>query len=218
MKTDFIYNIVMPANQIEGKKYPVIYVLHGRGGNETDMVALLEECRDEFIVIGIRGTLLLGNGFEYFSIKGFGNPDVESLDQAMKRLTDFINECKDSYPIDEKQQFLLGFSQGAILSMSLALTMGEEKIKGIVAMSGYIPQHIKQTYTMQPINELKVFIHHGEFDPIFPVSIGEENYQYFLGKAKDLEYKVHPIGHQIAKEEKKDIILWLKKRISSIQE
>ena len=42
----------------------------------------------------------------------------------------------------------MGFSQGAILSMTLGLKLGN-RIKGIIALSGYIPAFVKEEYDIQ---------------------------------------------------------------------
>lgn len=213
MNKDLFYEVSMPTKLEEGKKYPVIYALHGRGSNEKDIMSLVTELKEEFIIVGIRGTLILNSGFEYFTIKSFGNPNIDSFDAAMVILEQFIDHFREQYPINLSQQFLLGFSQGSILSMSLALQMGN-KIKGIVAMSGYIPNHLKETYQLKSVEELSIFIAHGEFDPIFPLSIGEENYEFFKNRTKQLNLNTYPIAHQISVDEKADILSWLKQQIN----
>ena len=76
---------------------------------------------------------------------------------------------------------MLGFSQGAILSMTLALTMGDQ-LKGIVALNGYVPEFVKTDYRLRSIEGRIVFISHGEFDSVFPVRIGHETAAYFKDK------------------------------------
>lgn len=92
--------------------------------------------------------------------------------------------------------------------MTLALKMGN-KIKGIVALSGYIPKHVKENYLMQPVHEIAIFIAHGESDQLFPLHIGKENYEFFKVRNDLLSFNSYPIDHQISLEEKNDIIVWL---------
>lgn len=189
MKSDLIYSVSMPSELVEGRKYPVIFALHGRGGNETDIASLLQALKEDFILIGIRGPLTLNAGNEYFTIKSIGNPDEQSFGLAMEHLKYFINEISASYPIDSTRQFLFGFSQGAILSMTLALTMGNQ-IRGFAALNGYIPNLFKENYEQKSVKDTAAFIAHGERDPIFPIRIGQENYDYFKERTVDLTYKV----------------------------
>ena len=208
MNTNLIYNISLPSNLEEGKKYPVIYAMHGMGSNEKDIMSVIEELKEDFIIIGIRGPLSMNSGFAYFTIKSFGNPDIDSFNAALEKIEAFIDNFPNKYPIDTSSQFLLGFSQGAILSMTLALEMGN-KIKGIVALSGYIPKHVKETYSIKPVYEISIFIGHGEFDQVFPLEIGNQNYKFFKARNKLLSFNSYPVDHQISLEEKNDVIAWL---------
>ena len=69
--------------------------------------------------------------------------------------------------------YVLGFSQGAVLAQSLALTMGNA-IRGVVALSGYVPDFVKMEYSEQPVDHLNVFISHGEYDYIIPPQWGRK--------------------------------------------
>lgn len=209
MNSNLYYDISLPTNMEEGKKYPVLYAMHGRGSNETDIMSLFKDLKDRMILIGIRGMLDLNGGYEYFTIKGFGNPNTDSFDHAITALTQLIDTIPSKYPVDTSRQFLTGFSQGAILSMSLALTLGNQ-IKGIAALSGYIPKHVKDNYTLKPVDELSIFIAHGKADPIFPLNIGEENYQFFKKRTEQVQFHTYPIEHRISREEQSDVIEWIK--------
>ncbi|MDT8719247.1 esterase [Clostridium sp. 19966] len=211
MKTNLSYSINLPASLEEGKRYPVIYAMHGMGSNEKDILSTLGEIKEEFIIIGIRGNITMGDGYAYFTIKGFGNPNIDSFDEAIDNIEGVISESIEKYPIDSSKRFLLGFSQGAILSMSLALKMGN-KLKGIVALSGYIPKHVKEDYEIKDVSELSVFIGHGKFDEVFPLKVGEENYKYFKERNKAGTFNSYPVGHQISLKEKDDFIDWLRNR------
>jgi len=208
MISPFIFTVHLPSNLEKGKKYPVIYAMHGMGSDEKDIINLIEELQNDFVLIGIRGTLATDNGFAYFNIKSFGNPDLDSFDSAVINLKKFIDNAPKDYPIDTSNQYLLGFSQGAILSMTLALTMGD-KLKGIIALSGYIPWHVKANYSIESVEKLLVFISHGEFDPLFPVSIGQDNYDFFKARGGKTTYKQYPAAHEVSFDMKVDFIKWI---------
>lgn len=212
MDSYFTSTISFPPDITQEKKYPVIFVMHGRGSNEKDIMNMLEALKNDAILVGIRGTLHLYQGFEYFTIKSFGNPDVDSFNIAISNLEHFIEDFKNYESVDSSKQFLFGFSQGAILSMTLALTMGS-KIKGIAALSGYIPRHVKENKQLKSVENSSILIGHGETDRIFPISIGYDNFEFFKDRTKYLDYKSYPIGHEISQQEKEDVITWFKQQI-----
>jgi len=208
MKPAYQYDIHMPSNLDPNKKYPTIFTLHGKGSNEKNMYELVAPLADDFIIVGIRGNLALGAGYQYYELKSLGNPIRELFDQAVQQLEDFIQYATEKYPIDLNKRYLLGFSQGAILSMTLALTMGRQ-LKGIVALNGYVPDFVKTEYTLRSVKDVSVFISHGEFDTVFPIRIGHETSAYFKNETPFLTFKTYPTDHGVSLENQRDFVEWL---------
>jgi phospholipase/carboxylesterase len=211
MTVAYEYDIHLPPNAEAGKKYPVIFTLHGKGSNERNMFGLVAPLSNDFIIVGIRGNLTLGAGYQYYELKSLGNPIRELFDQAVKQLEDFIEYATGKYPIDAGRRYLLGFSQGAILSMTLALTMGD-RLKGIVALNGYVPEFVKTEYELRDVGKVGVWVSHGLYDTVFPVRIGEETAAYFGPLTSQLTFKTYPTDHGVSEDNQRDIIEWLKER------
>lgn len=209
MKNSFAYSIHLPSLLEPDKMYPAIFALHGIGYNERDILSLVTDLKEECILIGIRGHLVYNEGYAYYTLKEYGKPDRDKFDQSIGMLKDFIEFASEKFPIDPDKKYLLGFSQGAILSMSLALILGNA-IKGIVAMNGYIPAFVKDEFETKPIDGLSVFLSDGELDTIFPPHIGKENYDYLKKHAKSVQYKTYPSGHEISPENQRDAVVWLR--------
>ncbi len=106
------YDVHLPANLEQDKKYPVIFTLHGKGSNERNMYGLVAPLAEDFIIIGIRGNLPLGTGYQYYDLKSLGNPIREMFDQSVKDLESFVHYATEKYPVDPDRRYLLGFSQG----------------------------------------------------------------------------------------------------------
>lgn len=214
MPATFHYDIHLPANLEQGKQYPVLFTLHGKGTNEGNMLGLVAPLAEQFIIIGIRGHLPLGAGYQYYNLKSLGNPIREQFDDAVARLQAFIAYATAQYPIDPAQRYVLGFSQGAILAMTLALTMGEQ-LKGIVALNGYIPEFVKTEYTLVSLAKVSLFLSHGEYDSIFPVQIGHETASYLQAQSpSSLTFKTYPTDHGVSAENQQDFVDWLTTTIS----
>ena len=107
--------------------------------------------------------------------------------------------------------YLMGFSQGGIMSYSVALT-APEKVKGIAVMSGRLLPEIKTLISDEKrLEKLKIFISHGKQDAVL-------NYQYAVDasdflKTKNLNPNFHSYeeGHTVNKQMFDDVNLWLKK-------
>ncbi|QHT59028.1 esterase [Paenibacillus lycopersici] len=208
MTAAFRYDVHLPGGLEEGKRYPVIFTLHGKGSNERNMFGLVSPLAKDFIIIGIRGSRILGSGYQYYDLKSLGNPIREQFDQAMRELTEFIAYATAKYPLDPQRRYLLGFSQGAILAMSLAMTMGD-RLKGIVALNGYVPAFVKTEYPLRSVAQTSIFISHGEFDSIFPIGTGRENAAYFRTLTPNMTFNIYPTGHGVSPENQQDYAAWL---------
>ena len=105
--------------------------------------------------------------------------------------------------------YVLGFSQGAVLAQSLALTMGNV-IRGVVALSGYVPDFVKMDYAKQPVDHLNAFISHGEYDYIIPPQWGRESKEYFESLGANVTFKSYNDGHGVTPENHQDLVAFLR--------
>lgn len=208
MEAPYEYELHLPEDYDETKRYPVIFTLHGKGSNERNMFSLTEPLAGRFIIIGIRGDLPLGAGFQYYELKSLGNPIRELFDEAVRKLEAFIDYASGKYAIDPSRRYVLGFSQGAILAMTLALTLGD-RLKGIVALNGYVPAFVKTDYRLRSVEQVSVFISHGEFDRVFPVQIGQETAAFFNTLNDRTVFRTYPSGHEVIESNRQDLLHWL---------
>ena len=172
MESPLVYELRKPKHIDPNQIYPALFLMHGIGSNEKNMLHLVSGLEDKCYIFSIRGPISHPSGFAFFTIEGYGKPHLDVFDVAIQRLTGFLDYAARQYPIDQKQLYLLGFSQGAILSMSLGLVLGS-RIKGIVALSGYIPKFLREQEDTD-VSGLEAFISHGELDQVLPYEWGLE--------------------------------------------
>ncbi|MDR6723085.1 phospholipase/carboxylesterase [Paenibacillus amylolyticus] len=199
MQSAYIHEVRLPAHYNADQQYPVIFALHGMGSDEQDMLRLMEPLQSDFIIVAVRGPIAQGSGYAFFQIQSIGNPIRELYDASVQGLQQFIVELSSKYAIDPSRRYVAGFSQGAIMAMTLALVMGDA-IKGIVAMSGYLPHFVKNEYTLQPNPALSAFVSHGDQDHLFPLQLGEDNANFFRQYTEHVTYVPYHGGHHVTPE------------------
>ena len=214
MNSPMVYELHRPNQVDPAKTYPALFVMHGIGGNEQVMLSLVNGLEEQFYIFSIRGHLQQGSGFAYFTIEGIGKPNQEVFNQAAEKLTSLIDYATEHYPIDVNQIYLMGFSQGAIMSMTLGLKLGN-RIKGIIALSGYIPGFVKEEYNVKPINHLAIFISHGEKDQVIPYEWGIANHEYFKQLGAKVTFKTYAEGHTVSIQNYRDFRNWLQKSLEN---
>jgi len=212
-KTKLHYLIREP--KIKTANPPLVILLHGVGGNEQNLFSFAPELPDNFVVVSARGPLTFGpNSFAWFQVDfSTGKPQInaEQAEKSRLLLIDFITDLKSEINFNPDEVYLMGFSQGGIMSYSVALT-APEKVKGIAVMSGRLLPEIKPFIADEKrLENLKIFISHGKQDAVL-------NYQYALDasdflKTKNLNPNFHSYeeGHTVNKQMFDDVNLWLKK-------
>ncbi|MFC4558319.1 alpha/beta hydrolase [Virgibacillus kekensis] len=208
MNSPMEYVLRKPAEEESQKTYPVIFAMHGMGSNEQDMLSLLSGLEDHFYIFSIRGPLQQPPGFAFFTIEGFGKPHRDTFDTVIGKLTDFIDYAVDEYPIDRSRVYLLGFSQGAILAKSIGLKLGE-KIRGIAALSGYIPEFVKDENSSASVKQTSLFISHGQMDPVLPFEWGLASNKYFSNLGAQVTFKEYQVAHGVSEQNYHDVREWL---------
>ncbi|WP_338471141.1 esterase [Niallia sp. XMNu-256] len=212
MESPLFYELRKPIKIDPQKTYPALFLMHGMGSNEQNMFPLVQGLEEQMFIFSIRGPISQGSGFAFFTIEEYGKPHRDVFRQSLSQLTQFIDDATEQYPIDKSQLFCLGFSQGSILSMSLALTLGD-KIKGIVALSGYIPKILSEDYKIQPVDHLSVFISHGEMDGVLPYQWGVDAQNYLKELNAKVSFHSYPEGHTVSLQNRQDLLKWIQEQI-----
>lgn len=108
---------------------------------------------------------------------------------------------------------LLGFSQGTILSMATALTY-PEKIKYVVALSGYINEDlIPVELNPEELKKLDFYCSHGSADQVIPVEWARKTPHYLESLGVKFVYSEFPVGHGVAPQNFFDFKKWLEDRL-----
>ena len=219
MKLSLEYLIREP--EIKTNKNPLLLLLHGYGSNEQDLFSFSSELPDEYYVISARAPYDLQYGsYAWYAINFDGNQNKFSDHiQAVKSrdvISSFIDELIHNYPINAQQITLLGFSQGTILSYSVALSY-PEKVQRVVALSGYLNEEITAVdYKSNDFSNLKMFVSHGTVDQVIPLSWAKKAPGILDSLQIPNVYKEYPVGHGVAPQNFADLKNWLEKTKSSI--
>ena len=192
-------------------RYPTILALHGRGSNEQDLIGLAPHLPQGLLWISPRAPLLLGPGsYEWYRVRVIGMPDPAQVLAALETIDHFVDEILATYPVDPQKLYLLGFSQGSLLSMCYTLTH-PSRVAGVVAQSGYIPQGVDLQIDEAALKGKPFVLTHGEHDTMIPVEWARLSRDRLQGLGVDLEYHEFPMGHNVSMESLEAIYNWLER-------
>lgn len=210
ISTSLNYLVKHPA--IQNKKTPLIILLHGVGSNEADLFSFASQLPEKYLIVSARAPYVLAqDSYAWYQVDfSTGKPEYNARQQEASRLLilKFIEELKNKHEFDHQQIYLLGFSQGAIMSYAVGLT-NPDKIKGIGIMSGRLLEETKPLVIKEKVKALKVFMSHGTQDPVLGIQYAREAKQYLSNLGLKPEYKEYPAAHTINQTMLNDLINWL---------
>lgn len=196
----------------------LLILLHGYGSNEEDLFSFANELPDELLIVSARAPQNLGFGsYSWYTIN-FNNTqgkfsDIPEAIAAREKISTFINEIQNEYNISPKNTFLLGFSQGTILSYAVALNY-PEKVQKIIALSGYInPDLLPENVETKDYSKLDIFSSHGSVDQVIPAEWAQQAPKFLNSLKVKNCYKEYPVGHGVAPQNFFDLKKWIEDRL-----
>lgn len=134
------------------------------------------------------------SGYQWFSLRDDSTPALMSgVESAAKIAEGYIREKSKEANVDASQTVLLGFSQGAMLSMHLALTR-PRLCSVVTAYSGKLIDIPREKVDTPP----PIMLAHGDEDIVIPVEAMIEAHRQLkdLGVKVD-GYRMADLGHGI---------------------
>ncbi len=199
---------------VEADTPPLLLLLHGVGSNENDLFGLAPYLDKRFLIISVRAPNTLGPGS--YAPRG---PviDPAQAEASREALIDFIGEAITAYGVNPNQVYMIGFSQGAIMSASVALTR-PDLVAGVALMSGRILPEIQSLMAApEKLEGLPILVVHGVADTVLPINHGRASRQLLASLPVELTYHEYPIGHEVSQESLADVSSWLSAQLDKAQ-
>ncbi|MEN8138989.1 MAG: phospholipase [Bacteroidota bacterium] len=206
------YNIKESADGIENSK--VIYMIHGFGADKNDLFSFANYLPGSFTVIALQAPYSLPfGGKAWYNIELENGNHISDSGQAkssVKEIEKFITDSREHFNFHD-DVFVLGFSQGAILSYSMILN-NPERYKYALSLSGFIFEEIMPESYEKDYSHLDFYAAHGTMDGIIPIEKGRSAKKLLSELNLKHIYHEFPAAHSIAQKEFEEIIEWLRER------
>lgn len=196
---------------------PAVFVLHGRGANEQDLLPIAKELPDDHHIVSLRAPDRLQGGYTWYELDlsagGLhqSQPDAADFDRSRTLVVDSVKAAVDAYELDPDRLGLLGFSQGAITSLSLLLD-DPSRYRWVVALHGYLPASHRD---LDPdgIEDKPVFIAAGSADQIIPAARSEAAADRVTDLGAAVSYNVYDAPHGVSPGELSDLVTFVEQQI-----
>jgi phospholipase/carboxylesterase len=197
--------------------------LHGLGADGSDFVPITDELRLD-AVGPVRFVfphapvmpVTINNGYRmraWYDI--LGTELVRREDEAGLRnslaLVEALIAREKQRGIAANRIVIGGFSQGCAMALLTGLRH-QERLAGIVGLSGYLPLAATTAQERSASNALTpMFMGHGTHDNVVPVERGRESCELLRGLGYDVQWHTYPMAHSVVMEEIQDLNKWLLK-------
>jgi phospholipase/carboxylesterase len=207
-----IHVVREPADNT-GDPAPLLILLHGVGSNEHDLIGLAPALDPRFFIVSARAPITLGDGaYGWYHVQFSPTGHViqpEEAEHSRRLVLQFVDELIRSYNVDRSRVFLMGFSQGCIMSLAAALT-APPKFAGVVGMSGRMLPDLESRFApADQLSGLPVMIVHGTFDSVLSIEFGRAIRDALKKLPVFLTYREYEMGHHVSEQSFADVTAWL---------
>lgn len=198
----------------QGQAQGLLLLLHGVGGNEASLAGLAALVPAAISVALVRSPLPMGaSGFAAFAVNFTADGpviDAAAAEASRLKLVRFVEEIQQRTGLPADRTLIAGFSQGGIMSASLALT-SPESVAGFGIISGRILSEITPLIAAPArLAHLQALILHGEHDNTLPLAWAERSAELLQSLGLAFQARHYPARHEISEAMAADFVAWVK--------
>ena len=186
--TDFIHRFV-PAGRPDAAP---LLLLHGTGGDETDLLPLGQMIAPGAALLSPRGKVLENGMPRFFRRLAEGVFDHADVVRRAGELADFVVEARGRHGLG--RPVAVGFSNGANIAAAMMM-LRPEVLSGAVLMRAMVPL---PEPPRADLSGRDVLILSGAMDPIVPEADAAELAARLRAAGADVRHELLPAGHGLS--------------------
>ncbi|TVT88906.1 alpha/beta hydrolase [Pseudomonas sp. RGB] len=208
----------LEQTQSDARNQPLVIFLHGFGSNEEDLFGIKDALPSTWTYLSARAPMPVDpQGYRWFTkTPGDGdyNGETADLQRSAALIEDFVGKATAKYHTQSDRVFLVGFSQGAIMSYEVGLRK-PALVRGIAALSGSVLPVLKaELKPSESLGKLAIFIGHGTLDQALPYASATQANEVLVGLGLTPEFHGYPgMPHTVSETEVQDLQAWLEKSL-----
>ena len=184
-----------------------VLMLHGTGGDESDLLPIATFLFPEHPKLGIRGRVKQNGSNRYFIRREDGTFDLDNLNQETDWLLTAIQQETKRYRLDADQLIVLGFSNGANIA-AYAWLNRSTPFKTAVLLH---PMMITPPVQSVDLTDFRAFATYGDVDSIVPEANFDQLMQQLTDAHATIESFKNHQSHRLTQTELMAAQTWIKK-------
>jgi phospholipase/carboxylesterase len=188
---------------------PLVVLLHGRGSDEREILALADALPRHVAYAAVRAPIAEGDGYAWFANRGIGRPVPESLRETMDWFTDWLDASAADRPVA-----LVGFSGGAAFAGGLVLDDPSRYVAAAI-LYGTLPFDAGVPVTPGRLAGVPTLVAQGEQDAVIPRDLLDRTWAYVNGPSGAPAWALRdPGGHAVSASILAQLGGWLSERFA----
>jgi phospholipase/carboxylesterase len=192
------YLRVEPTDR-DASELPLIVAIHGRGADARDLAGLAGELhpgRYRWVLPQGPRPVNLGMGSIGWAWYELGDQQETTVRSSREQLDRFLGELLPTLGITRDRTLLMGFSQGAVMTLHAGL-VSPEPYAGLAAMSGYLPAADDLLPLLPQRTDRRIVMVHGTQDQVLGIHLAHQARDLLTSAGLHVEYHEFPMDHQI---------------------
>jgi phospholipase/carboxylesterase len=177
-----------PGNRREAP----LLLLHGTGGDETDLLPLGQAMAPDAALLSVRGNVREHGMPRFFRRLAEGVFDQDDVRRRAGELADFVEAARRRYGI--AAPVALGYSNGANIAAAVLL-LRPQVLAGAILLRAMVPL---SEPPQADLSGKPVLIVSGQHDPIVPASDASQLAALLTDAGAVVQHSVLPAGHQLS--------------------
>jgi phospholipase/carboxylesterase len=203
-------------------------ILHGLGADGNDFVPVARELNlaavgpMRFVFphapsrpVTINGGYVMPAWYDILGLDSHAQREDEAGLRASQALVEGLIAREKARGVAAQRIVLAGFSQGCAMTLMTGLRH-DERLAGLVGLSGYLPLAAKTEAERHPINrDTAIFLAHGTADPVIPIARARQSREALVAMGHPVEWHEYPMPHSVCAAEIADLNRWLLRALAA---
>jgi phospholipase/carboxylesterase len=216
--------------------YPLLVLLHARGGDEQQMVRSMPAMSwRNYVGLSLRGPEPVtrqgrpaghgwGPGFarrdrerslaapapsdaEVFR-RRLAADEPDPIDLLEDGIFDAVRQTRRALHVHSERIFLVGVGEGAAVAYRVAMAH-PERFAGVVAINGWLPGGFRPLGRLKDCRGLRVLVVHGEWNGRVPVEHARRTVSILRAGGLNVAFQSYPCAHRLTSHMLSDVDTWL---------
>ncbi len=176
----------------------ILLMIHGWTGDENSMQIFHRDISPDYYIISPRGLIPTPEGgYGWIGHRPGKEATLEAFLEPSQALHQLIGQFRRDYSLPNQPIDLMGFSQGAALSLTYCLQY-PALVRKAALIAGFLPFLPNEYRPPADLSNIRFFVAHGSQDDIVPIQRAYEVIDFLKNANAAVRFCHSPVGHRIS--------------------